>query len=89
MKKTGSKKPPKVVQLSVHQGGKNDEPWNKSVEGVLRKALEEHEEHGFSDLVIVGLRAGGPVTLTFSRDRLRLLGLLKWASDLMTDRFKS
>lgn len=83
------KKPPKVVQLAVHQGGKGRDPWNTSVEGVLRKALEEHEKRGYTDLIIVGLNAEGPATFTFSSDRLRALGLLKWASDLMTSRFKS
>ena len=86
------KKPSKVVQLTVHQGGK-DAHWDRSVEGVLRKALSEHEKRGYSDLVIVGLRVdehgvARPETYTFGRDRLRTLGLLKWAGDLMAGRFK-
>lgn len=88
MKKGGGKKPPKVVQLSVHQGGKGA-AWNTSPEGVLRKALEEHEKHGYTDIVIVALRSEGPDTFTFCSDRLRALGLLQWSSSLMTGRFKS
>ena len=51
-----AKKKQKVVQLEVHRGGKGDEHWNKSVEGVLRKALEMHDGGAYSDIVIVGLR---------------------------------
>ncbi len=89
-----AKKKSKVVQLEVHQGGKGDAHWNKSVEGVLRRALEMHEDgHGYSDIVIVGLRLnaqgfGSPDVFSFSRDKLRVLGLMKWATDIIVSRFQ-
>ena len=87
------KKPPKVVQLEVHRGGKGDEHWNRSIEGVLRRALEEHEKHGYTDIAIVGLRSedgvARPDVYSYSRDKLRVLGLLKWATDIIVGRFRS
>jgi len=89
-----AKKKQKVVQLEVHRGGKGDEHWNKSVEGVLRKALEMHDGGAYSDIVIVGLRldeqgVARPDVFSFSRDKLRVLGLMKWATDLIVSRFRS
>ncbi len=66
-----------------------DLPWNSSVEGVLKQAVKLHAEHGYTDVVIIATRrttSDGvtPIdTLTFTTDRFRIAGIVRWALDRM------
>lgn len=69
-----------------------DLPWNASVEGVLQQALKLHTEHGYTDVAIIATRrttSDGvtPIdTLTFTKDKFRLAGIIKWALDKLVHR---
>lgn len=57
-------------------------PWNSSPEGVLDRGRELHREHRFVDVVVIGVRPDGGVdVLTFTRDRFRIVGIVRWALD--------
>jgi len=59
-------------------------PWNATAEGVLRRALEEHDKQPYSELLIVGLCGGSvPEVFSFTRDKLRLVGTIEWAKLVM------
>jgi hypothetical protein len=66
-----------------------DLPWNSSVEGVLKQSIKLHLEHGYTDVVIIATRrttSDGvtPIdTLTFTTDRFRIAGIVRWALDRM------
>lgn len=83
-----SKKPhPKKPKVRVA-----DLPWNASVEGVLRHALEMHTKNGYTDIVVIGARrttSDGvtPIdTLTFTTDKFRIAGIVRWALDRLLSR---
>jgi hypothetical protein len=69
-----------------------DLPWNSSVEGVLKQAVKLNTEHAYTDVVVIATRratADGvtPIdTLTFTTDRFRLAGIIRWALDRMLAR---
>jgi hypothetical protein len=66
--------------------------WNASVEGVLKQALLLHGEHRYTDVVVIGVRrttSDGvtPIdTLTFTTDKFRIAGIVRWALDTLLHR---
>ena len=66
--------------------------WNTSVEGVLRQALVLHAEHRYTDVVVIGVRrttneGATPIdTLTFTNDKFRIAGIVRWALDTLLHR---
>ncbi len=66
--------------------------WNSSVEGVLTHALEMHAKHGYTDIVVIGTRRTTPEmvtpidTLTFTTDKFRVAGIIRWALDRLLAR---
>jgi hypothetical protein len=69
-----------------------DLPWNASVEGVLKHALELHAQHHFTDVVVVGVRKQEPNAVTpidilhFTSDRFRIVGIMRYAIDRILGR---
>lgn len=66
--------------------------WNTSVDGVLRQALKLHTEHRYTDVVVIGVRrttseGATPIdTLTFTTDKFRVAGIIRWALDTLLHR---
>lgn len=59
-----------------------DIAWNETPEGVLDMARRLHREHRFTDVVVIGVRKDGSVdTLTYTNDRYRVVGIVRWALD--------
>lgn len=64
-------------------------PWNASVEGVLKHALSLHASHDYTDVVVIATRRTTrdgvtPIdTLTFTHDKFRIAGIVRWALDRM------
>ncbi len=77
-------KKPRVTKPKVRVA---DLPWNASVEGVLQQAVKLHAEHHYTDVVVIATRRTTsegvtPIdTLTFTRDRFRIAGIVRWALD--------
>ncbi len=84
-KKERSTKPRPRVRVA-------DPPWNSSVEGVLKQALVLHAQHAYTDVVVIATRRTTsegvtPIdTLTFTTDRFRIAGIVRWALDTLLHR---
>lgn len=69
-----------------------DLPWNASVEGVLQQALKLHAEHHYTEVVVIAVRrrssdGATPIdTLTFTTDKFRIAGIIRWALDTILHR---
>jgi len=62
-------------------------PWNATAGGVLRRALEEHGKQPYEELLIIGLRGGSvPEIYKFTKDTLRLIGIMEWAKGVLLTR---
>lgn len=58
--------------------------WHSTTSGVLRRALSQHLEHDYTDVVVIGVRKDGVVeTLAYapSQDRYRIAGIVRFALD--------
>lgn len=81
-----SKKPPRA-RLRVEEP-----PWNASVDGVLQQALRLNKEHRYTEVVVIAVRPATrdgvtPIdTLTFTRDKFRIAGIIRWALDTLLHR---
>jgi len=77
---------PKAVEVDVPKPRlRVDGPdWHSTTSGVLRRALSQHLEHDYTDVVVIGVRKDGVVeTLAYapSQDRYRLAGIVRFALD--------
>jgi len=81
----------KKPALVVHLGGA-EPPSTNSVEGALRAALDEHKKHPFAEVFVLGMPQAKSHTVVasffhYSRDRVRLLGMLHWAVQHFTRKY--
>ena len=85
-----SKKPPRAPDPPAPRAATTarvrieEPPWNSSVAGVLGEATKRNTLHRFADVIVIGVHEDGAMdVLTSSRDRFRLIGVVRAALDLV------